>query len=349
VDAKIHALKPWADPAERDRRYSEALKAGEAALAKGDLDAAEKSYKEAQSLKVTELAPGQALTKVAAARRLKDFDKAVADAKAAEDKKEWADAMEAYDRALRIKPGDQKLTAARKQLEEAKRPPKITVLLTQASGIKVDFLLIKRGTFTMGDPQGAGDEKPRPVTIAKDFWIMATEVTQAQWSAILGTKPWMSQSIPHLPVEGVSWEDTQKFFEKLNPLIKDQLDGRRAMLPTEAEWEYACRAGTQTRWSFGNDETQFDNFGWSSKSGVRGPQPAGQKPANAWGLFDMHGNLAEWCSDAYGTTEDKDATLPRCLRGGSWNDRPGSCRSSVRSKEQPTVGNLFIGFRIVLK
>ena len=352
ADAKIHVLKVWADPAERDKRYAEALKAGEAALAAGDLEAAEKSLKEAQALKVTELAPGQALLKVNAARRQKDFDKALADVKAAEGKKEWADALEAYDRALRIKPGDSKLTAARRQLEEAKRPPKITILLTTASGIKVDFVLVKRGSFTMGDAQGASDEKPRPVTIAKDFWMQTTEVTQAQWAAVMGTKPWMSQSIPILPVEGVSWDDTQKYFEKLGPLIRDQLDGRRASLPSEAEWEYACRAGTQTRWSFGNDESQFDIHGWSSKSGVKGPQSVGAKPANAWGLFDLHGNVAEWCSDAYGATDEKAAADPlqaRSLRGGSWNDRPASCRSSVRAKEQPTTANLFIGFRMILK
>jgi len=352
ADAKINALKPYADPAERDKRYAEAMKSGETALAAGDFDAAEKSYKEAKTLKVTELGPAQALAKVATARQQRDFDKALADAKTAEEKKEWADAMEAYDRALRIRPGDQKLTAQRRQLEETRRPPKITVLLTEASGVKVDFLLVKRGSFTMGDVQGASDEKPHAVTIPKDYWMQVTELTQAQWSAVMGTKPWMSNSVPHLPVEGVSWEDTQKFFEKVNPLIREQIAGRKASLPTEAEWEYACRAGTQTRWSFGNDETQFDQYGWSSKSGVRGPQPVGQKSANAWGFFDLHGNLAEWCSDPYGVVDDKasaDSIQLRCLRGGSWNDRPASCRSSSRGKEQSTTSNLFIGFRMVLR
>ncbi|HLY07666.1 MAG TPA: SUMF1/EgtB/PvdO family nonheme iron enzyme [Planctomycetota bacterium] len=352
ADAKIHALKPWADPAERDRRFAEAMKTGDAALAGGDFDAAEKAYKEAKALKVTELGPAQALSKVSTARMKKDFDKAVADAHAAEEKKDWADAMDAYDRALRIRPADTKLSAQRLQLEEAHRPAKITILLSEASGVKVDFVLIKRGTFTMGDAQGAGDEKPHPVTIARDFWMQTTEMTQAEWAAVMGTKPWMSNSVPHLPVEGVSWEDTQKFFEKLQPMIKEQLAGRRASLPTEAEWEYACRAGTQTRWWFGNDESQFDQYGWSSKSGVRGPQPVGQKPANAWGLYDMMGNLAEWCSDPYGAVDEKaaaDSVQLRCLRGGSWNDRPSTCRSSSRGKEQSTVSNLFIGFRMVLR
>jgi formylglycine-generating enzyme required for sulfatase activity len=352
ADAKIDALKPWADPAEREKRYAAAMKTGDTALAAADFDAAEKAYKEAKTLKVTELAPAQGLTKVSTARMQKEFETAVAQGRAAEEKKEWADAMDAYDRALRIRPGDLKTTALRRQLEEAHRPAKITVTLTEASGVKVEFVLIKRGSFTMGDTQGATDEKPHAVTIAKDFWMQTTELTQAQWAAVMGTKPWMSNSVPHLPVEGVSWEDTQKFLDKVNPLIKEQVGGRRAMLPTEAEWEYACRAGSQTRWPFGNDETQFDQYGWSSKSGVRGPQPVGQKPANAWGLFDMVGNLSEWCADPYGAADEKadpQSVQLRCLRGGSWNDRPGNCRSSSRGKEQSTVSNLFIGFRMILK
>jgi formylglycine-generating enzyme required for sulfatase activity len=352
ADAKIEELKPWADPVERDRRYAAAMKAGDAALTAGDFELAEKSYKQAKGLKVTELAPAQGLTKVSAARMQKDFEKALADARAAEEKKEWADAIDAYDRALRIRPADQKVAAQRRQLEETRRPPKITVLLTEASGIKVDFVLIKRGSFTMGDAQGASDEKPRTVTVAKDVWMQTTEVTQAQWAAVMGTKPWMSNSVPHLPVEGVSWEDTQKFFEKLNPLIREQLGGRKATLPTEAEWEYACRAGTSTRWWFGNDESQFDQYGWSSKSGVKGPQPVGQKPANPWGLHDMLGNLAEWCSDPYAAGDEKvsaDSVQLRCLRGGSWNDRPANCRSSSRGKEQSMTSNLFIGFRMVIR
>jgi formylglycine-generating enzyme required for sulfatase activity len=346
VDAKLHALKPWVDPAERDRRYDEAMKAGEAALAGSNLDAAEKAFKEAQALKVTELKPGQSLTRVATARKGKSFDAAVAEARAAEEKKEWADAIEACDRALKIKPGDSTVTAKRKELEDTYRPPKIVIQLSEGSGVKMEFVLIKRGAFQMGDAQGNSDEKPHPVTIAKDFWMQTTELTQAQWSVVMNTKPWMSQSVPHMPVEGVSWEDTQKYFEKLNPIIREQIRGRTASLPTEAEWEYACRAGTTTRWSFGNEEAQMDIYGWCDAAKVRGPQTVAQKPANAWGLFDMHGNVAEWCADGY------DATDPpqfRCYRGGSWNDRAINCRSSKREKDLPTKSNLFLGFRAVLR
>jgi formylglycine-generating enzyme required for sulfatase activity len=167
----------------------------------------------------------------------------------------------------------------------------------------------------------------------------------------MGTKPWMSQSVPHLPVEGVSWDDTQKFFEKFVPMVREQFPGRTASLPTEAEWEYACRAGTTSKWYFGNDESAFDLNGWSLSSKVKGPQTVAQKPANAWGLFDMHGNVAEWVSDPYAAYDDKapaDASY-RIFRGGSWNDRAMNCRSAKREKDLPTKSNLFIGFRAVIR
>jgi len=350
VDGKMDALKPWVDPAERDRRYADAMKSGEAALAAGDLDAAEKAFKSAQGLKVTELAPGQALTKVATARRVKGFDVAVAEAKGAEEKKQWADAIEAYERALRVK-ADSGIAARRKELEDQYRPPKIVIPLSEASGVRMEFVLVKRGKFLMGDAQGNSDEKPHEVVIEKDFWMQTTELTQAHWLLIMNTKPWMSNSVPILPVEGVSWEDTQKFFEKFNQSLRDVLQGRKGSLPTEAEWEYACRAGSKTRWSYGNDDGQFDQHGWCSGSKVRGPQPVAQKSPNPWGLYDMHGNVAEWCSDGYAGYGEKASDDPqfRCFRGGSWNDRVENCRSSKREKDVPTKSNLFLGFRAVLR
>jgi formylglycine-generating enzyme required for sulfatase activity len=350
VDGKLDALKPWVDPAERDRRYADAMKSGETALAAGNLDAAEKAFKGAQGLKVTELAPGQALTRLATARRLKGFETAVAEAKGAEEKKQWADAIEAYDRALKVK-ADSTIVARRKELEEQYRPPKIVIPLSEGSGVRMEFVLIKRGKFLMGDAQGNSDEKPHEVAVEKDFWMQTTELTQAQWTIVMNTKPWMSNSVPHLPVEGVSWEDTQKFFEKFNPLAQEQLKGRKASLPTEVEWEYACRAGTRTRFSYGNDEGQFEQYGWCAGSKVRGPQPVGQKSPNPWGLFDMHGNVAEWCADGYSSYGEKASDDPqyRCYRGGSWNDRVENCRSSKREKDVSTKSNLFLGFRAVLR
>ncbi|RPH48352.1 MAG: hypothetical protein EHM91_04450 [Planctomycetota bacterium] len=351
VEAKLHMLKVAVDPAERDRRFAESVKAGDAALKAGDLDAAEKAFKEAQRLKVTELAPGQALLRVAAARTLKSYDAAVAEARAAEEKKQWADAIDAYDRAIKLKV-ESAVVARRKEIEQTHRPPKIVLVLNEQSGLKMEFVLIRRGSYLMGDAQGNADEKPHEVAIAKDFWMQTTELTQAHWGIVMETKPWMSPGIPHLPVEGVSWDDTQKFFDKFVPMVRDRLPGRTASLPTEAEWEYACRAGTKSRWSFGNDEEKMDVYGWSSAAKVKGPQTVAQKPANPWGLFDMHGNVAEWCSDGYGLYDAAPSVeIPtfRVYRGGSWNDRPINCRSSKRERDVPTKSSLFLGFRAVLR
>jgi formylglycine-generating enzyme required for sulfatase activity len=348
TDARLHALKPWVDPAERERRYDEALKAGDTAFAAGELDAAEKAYKEAQALKVTDAKPAQGIAKITALRNQKGAEAFIVEARAAEAKKEWVDALEAYDKALRLRPGDPALAVRRKELADTYRPARIEIQLSGATGVRMEFVLVKRGSFRMGDPQGGSDEKPRDVAIAKDFWMQTTEVTQAHWEVVMNTKPWLSSSVPHLPVEGVTWDEAQKFLEKVNAMARDQLKGRRLALPTEAEWEYACRAGTSTRWSFGDDETKFDLHGWNALNSARSPQPVGKKAANAWGLFDMHGNVAEWCADEAGKAAD-DAPALRHIRGGSWNERPANCRSSKRDKSAPTTSNAFLGFRAILR
>ena len=250
---------------------------------------------------------------------------------------------------IRTKPGDSSIVAHRKELEDNYRAPKIVLMLNEQIGVKMDFVLIKRGKFLMGDASGDADETPHEVVIAKDFWMQTTELTQAHWDVVMHTRPWLSVSVPHMPVEGVTWEDAMKFFEKLNPMVQDQLKGRRASLPTEAQWEYACRAGTTTKWSFGNDESQLDNYGWYARSGVKGPQPVAQKRPNPWGLYDLHGNVAEWVADGYGPYDKGPGEDLKTFRGGSWNDRATITRSSKREKDLMTKSNLYIGFRAVLR
>jgi formylglycine-generating enzyme required for sulfatase activity len=347
ADGRLHALKIWVDPAERERRYAEALKAGDAAFEAGQLDVAEKAYKDAQGLKVTEAKPAQGIARVTAARNAKAVEAHLAAAREAEGKRAWADAIEATAKALRLKP-DAALAAKLKGLEETHRPAKIQIVLDEATGVRLDFVLVKRGTFLMGDPQGGSDEKPRDVEVAKDFWMQTTETTQAQWRVVMNTQPWLSASVPLLPVEGVTWDDVQKYLEKLNALASEQLKGRRAALPTEAEWEYACRAGSKTRWSFGDSETAFDLHGWQASTSLKAPQPVAKKQANAWGLFDLHGNVAEWCADEAGRTAD-DAPALRVVRGGSWNDKASNCRSAKRDRAAPTTSNAFVGFRLILR
>src|SRR6185295_13676009 len=179
VDAKLFTLKAKVDPAERDKRYAELIKAGDTALAAGEFDAAEKAYKEAQGLKGTDLAAGQAIIKVNAARRTKDYDAAMAAAKAAEAKKDWSDVIDAYDKALRVMPGDLTATSKRKEVEDAWRPAKLTLMVGEPPDVKMDFVLIKRGKFMMGDASGNSDEKVHEVVIEKDFYMQTTELTQA--------------------------------------------------------------------------------------------------------------------------------------------------------------------------
>jgi len=358
IDRRIHALKPKVDPAERDRRHEAAMKAGEEALAAGKFEEAQKAFREAQSLKVEDLKPGQALTRVEAARRQKTYDTALAEAGEAESKKEWGRAIDALDRALKIKSGDAKIAARRKELETTHWPPKIVLILDESTGIKMEFARVRRGTYRRGDAQGDSDEKPQDVTIAKDFWMQTTEATQAQWSILMGikTKPWNFSGASDMPVEGASWLEVQKFIEKLNEVTKEQLKGRKAGLPTEAEWEYACRAGTHTRFNFGNEESDLEAHGWFTKNAPRSTQSVGKKRPNAWGLYDMHGNVAEWCDDWYASDPEKapdaasaDAGQHRSIRGGNWNDRAGACRSANRERDLPTKGSMFVGFRVVLR
>jgi formylglycine-generating enzyme required for sulfatase activity len=328
--SRLSALKPFVDPAEREKRWEESLAAGDAALAGGELDAAEKAFKAAQALKAGDAKASQGLAKVGAARRAKGVDAALAEIKAAEDKKEWADAVEAIDRALRLKPGDGALTAKRKQIEETHRPPRITLVLSDTTNVKMEFVRIPRG--------GA---------VGREFWMAATETTQAQWQIVMGTKPWVSPSVPILPVEGVTWDDAQKFAAALAVQQEAALGGRKPALPTEAEWEHACRAGATSKFSFGDDENQLDLHGWFTKNAGKAPMPVGGKRANAWGLYDLHGNVAEWCADEAG--KGSDDTPLRALRGGSWNDRAENCRSGRREVVPPAKNSQFAGFRVILR
>ena len=143
------------------------------------------------------------------ARKLKGYDDAMAAAKAAEAKKEWTDAIEAYDRALRMKPGDRAAGSLRKEMEETWRPARLSVVLEPTTGIKMDFVLIPRGAFKMGDARGKPDEAPHDVTIVKDFYMQTTEVTQKQWEYVMRTKTFSFSGSSEVAAEGVSWNDVR--------------------------------------------------------------------------------------------------------------------------------------------
>lgn len=206
------------------------------------------------------------------------------------------------------------------------------------------------GTFMMGSPkteEGSEDEVQHEVTIDRGFWLADTTCTQELWRAVTGKNPSYFKG-KQQPVESVSWDDCISFMEKLN----SEIPQLALSLPTEAQWEYACRAGTTTAFSFGESVTE-------EQVNYDGYRPAVVKsfPCNSWGLYEMHGNVCEWCSDIYREyigDSLTDSTEPivdvdRALRGGSWNDDSlQDLRSGARHGEAPYDCFDFVGFRFCL-
>ena len=245
------------------------------------------------------------------------------------------------------------------------------------------FVLIPAGTFTMGSPADEpgrdNDETQHRVTIGRAFYMQTTEVTQGQWRRVMGNSPsYFKNCGDDCPVERVSWNDVQEFIRKLN----SQEGTDKYRLPTEAEWEYAARAGTTTAlysgsinilgqnnapaldaiaWYGGNSCADYaggyDSSGWKEKQiscSRSGPHPVGKKRPNAWGLYDMLGNVWEWVQDWYGEYPSGSVTDPsgpssgsfRVIRGGSWFGLAGLCRSASRYSDDPGPRNDLIGFRL---
>ena len=241
------------------------------------------------------------------------------------------------------------------------------------NSIGMAFVPIPAGTFLMGSPdsdrQAQAFEKPQHrVTISRPFQIGKHEVTQAQWQAVLGESPYArDRSNPYYQLPGmaeritrpdhpatVSWNDAQEFIAALNRLE----GGARYRLPTEAEWEYAARAGTTTRYSFGDDERQLDRYAWyGGDFQTGGHHPVGTKQPNPWGLHDVHGNVWEWVADWY--DPDYYARSPavdpqgppqgthRVVRGGSWHATATSWRTTFRRDYDPDYRGISIGLRLV--
>ncbi len=238
----------------------------------------------------------------------------------------------------------------------ATQPGEVTTIWL-GQGVVLKFVWIPPGTFVMGslpgEPVRLENETPHRVTLTKGFYLGVHPVTQAQWRAVMGNNPSRVKAANH-PVEMVSWDSCVVFCKKLR-----QLTGKRFRLPTEAEWEYACRAGTTTAYHSGNGLEALRQVGWCSYDEVPGSagmtQPVGLLQPNAWGLWDMHGNVWEWCRDWYAPYEG-DAIDPigpcfgtaRVLRGGSWYYGPNDCRSARRVRKEPATRYADIGCRILL-
>lgn len=217
----------------------------------------------------------------------------------------------------------------------------------------IELMPIPGGSFVMGgDPADHKDDElpPHPVRVAP-FYLGRYEVTQAQWQAVMGYNP-SSYKHPERPVDQVTWLEAQSFISKLNRMEGTSL----YRLPSEAEWEYAARAGTTSRWSFGDDPAALPRYAWFGQQGDIGTQPVGGRLPNPWGLFDMYGNVWEWVQDCW---HDDYQSAPheavvwaggdcsrRMLRGGAWNSPANYARSAVRGSYSPQLNDPENGFRI---
>ncbi len=228
----------------------------------------------------------------------------------------------------------------------------------------IEMASIPAGEFTMGDRRGADDEQPARTVTVSGFLMDRHEVTQTRFEELMGRNPSNSKG-PDKPVEQISWLLAAKYCnarslrEGLTPCYDPatmecdfSADGYR--LPTEAEWEYACRAGTGTRYSFGNDPRELRRHAWFDDNAQDATHPVGGKQPNPWGLFDMHGNVAEWCHDSYDEAyyaagETRDPRGPaggdeRVLRGGAFNNTEDACRSAARYSEPPGLADVCFGY-----
>ena len=213
----------------------------------------------------------------------------------------------------------------------------------------IEMLWCPPGTFLMGSPETEAErspsEDPHKVTLTQGFWLGKYPVTQAEWERVMGSNPSKFKG-PRNPVEQVSWDDAQEFCQKMG-------NGFRS--PTEAEWEYACRAGSTTAYCFGDSKSGLGSYAWYDDNSDEKTHAVGEKKPNAWGLCDMHGNVSEWCQDWYGDYPSGSVRDPRgpstgsyrLLRGGSWYFFGCYCRSAYRNYYTPGNAYYNIGFRVV--
>jgi len=249
--------------------------------------------------------------------------------------------------AKALKPVGDQIAALEWQVNSTVRLP---------GGVTMPFVRVEAGRFRMGEAEADADPDAGPasveVALTRPFFLGVTEVTQAQWQAVMKANPSQFTDAPDLPVERVSWDDCQEFLARLNRLGLGTF-----RLPTEAEWEYACRAGSRTRyiWGDSDDRAALDAHAWNGENAGHRTHPVQQKEPNAWGLHDMYGNVGEWCHDRFGPYPDLPVTDPRgpligagrVIRGGSYFPAKSDCRSAARDHAEPHVRIAFIGLRLV--
>jgi len=245
--------------------------------------------------------------------------------------------------------------------DRAASQPARQVKTDLGGGVTMELVLIPAGQFKMGSSTREfdrdTDEEQHEVTLSRPFYLGSTEVTQEQYAAVMGGNPSKFKGEKN-PVEKVTWPDAVEFCRKLS-----EKSGQRYRLPTEAEWEYACRAGSTTPFNTGETldaaDANYDGnyvYGDGRKGAYRQKtMPAGNFRPNAWGLYDMHGNVIEWCQDwfqAYPSRAvidpkpDSDEKVGRAQRGGSWGNEPATCRSANRIQSEPDISSSQVGFRV---
>lgn len=224
------------------------------------------------------------------------------------------------------------------------------------NSIGMEFMLIPAGELQIDLGNHSNGKTVHKLIVSKPFYLGKFLVTQKEWKAVMGNEPSCFVGDDR-PVECVSWYDVQEFIKSLNK--KEDTDKYR--LPSGAEWEYACRAGTSTKYSFGDDDSELDKYAWYYGNSEHKTHPVGQKKPNSWGLFDMHGNVWEWCQDRYHKSYHKSSvdastdssvleaanSLGQILRGGGWVNHAGKCRSAYRSSFNPDYGYYSLGFRLL--
>jgi formylglycine-generating enzyme required for sulfatase activity len=236
--------------------------------------------------------------------------------------------------------------------------------ITNSLGMKL--IWIPAGTFMMGSPANekglSGDEWQHEVTLTQTYYLGMTPVTQSQYQQVMGENPSYFQGTKikafssHHPVENISWDDAAEFCRRLSELPAEKAVGRVYRLPTEAEWEYACRAGSKTAYSFGESSESLGDYAWFDGNSNNQTHPVGEKKANAWGLYDMHGNVWEWCSDWYDGYPEGAVSDPagpqggsdRVYRGGCFIGVAALCRSGFRYGRVPSYRFNGLGFRVAL-
>ncbi|MBI5723300.1 MAG: formylglycine-generating enzyme family protein [Planctomycetes bacterium] len=234
--------------------------------------------------------------------------------------------------------------------------PAKELTLDLGNKITMKLVLIPAGKFMMGslesEKERNNDEGPQhEVAISKPFYMGVNEVTQEQYQQLIG-KNTSDFKGPSNPADNVSWDETVEFCNKLF-----QKTGMSVKLPTEAQWEYACRAGSKTRFGFGDEDDKLDDYAWYGKNSGNKTHPVGQKQANAWGLYDIHGNVWEWCldlwTDSYENAKNEDPEgsdkTYHVLRSGSWANSAGSSRSACRIRYSTDDRYQNVGFRVVVE